>query len=542
MVSEVWQELLGVGHVGVHDDFFELRGDSLLGTQLVASINRRFDSQLSLRDFFERPTIAETAKRLNGHPSSAGEGRIRPAAPRPDYPLTHAQKRLWILAQNEDASVAYNMCYSLKLGGALNYEALRRAFGLLVERHESLRTAFVTVSGEPRQQVRAAEPFQLPALDLREARDTNAAVEWELSAEAHAPFSLDRPPLLRARLLRVAESEHVLLVSLHHIINDGLSLNVLMRELDAAYSAFRAGREAELPPLSIQYKDFAVWQQEQFDGEAMRAHRAYWLEKLGGELPALDLPLDRPRPPVQQFGGGQVWLRLAADEQKALRLLCQEQGVTMFMLLAAALKVLLHQLSGQSDIIIGSPVAGREQAELEGQIGYYLNNVVLRDTLSRGEPFTSLLRRVRATVTEALAHQSYPFDRLIEELAVKPAPGRSPLFDVQLNLMPSETPPMRLGDLRVAGTSTQSRTTIFDLNFMFGEGATGLNVEIGYSTALFDAASVERLGEKLLRLLTAVAVRPEATVRELCGLLEEQQPSTDKAEFLAAALGLTEEF
>ena len=256
----------------------------------------------------------------------------------------------------------------------------------------------------------------------------------------------------------------------------------------------------------------------------------------------LALPTDRPRPSLQQFSGGQVVLRLPPPAQAALSQRCREEGVTLFMLLVAALKVLLHQATGQADILIGSPVAGREQGELSGQIGYYLNNVVLRDTIRRSEPFTALLQRVRSTVTEAIAHQAYPFDLLIEELVVMPAPGHSPLFDVQLNLMPSEVPALQLGDLAVAGSVTNSQTAIFDLNFMFSDGALGLAVEISYSTALFDAATIQQLGDRLLRLLTAIGQQPEATVRMLCALLEEGASAAERAEFLATSLNLDEEF
>jgi hypothetical protein len=379
-------------------------------------------------------------------------------------------------------------------------------------------------------------------LDLRGESAGAAAVEREIDVEALTAFALDQPPLLRARLLHVADHKHVLLVSIHHIIADGLSLNVLMHELHVSYAALCANVAPALPPLTIHYKDFAVWQQQQLASEAMQAHRSYWLEKLGGELPVLALPTDRPRPSLQQFSGGQVVLQLPPPAQAALHQCCREQGATLFMLLVAALKVLLHQTTGQADMLIGSPVAGREQGELAGQIGYYLNNVVLRDTIRRSEPFTVLLQRVRNTVTEAIAHQAYPFDLLVEELAATPDPGHSPLFDVQLNLMPSEVPALQLGNLAVAGSVTNSQTALFDLNFMFSDGALGLAMEVSYSTVLFDAATIEQLGDRLLRLLTAIGEQPEASIRTLCALLDEGASAAERAEFLATSLNLDEEF
>ena len=555
-IAGVWENLLGVAPIGRDDDFFELKGDSLLAAQVMSRLRQLLGVKLPLSLIFDFPTARllaaqidsrQTPRELLEQPAaqldeSAAGARIQPAPPQADYPITHAQKRLWILSQNPTALVAYNMSYSLSLRGLLNLTALRQTFELIVERHESLRTAFMTTGGEPRQQVRPPQSFRLPLLDLCNENDPAGAAEREIRAEALAPFHLDRPPLLRARLLRLAEDEHVLLISLHHIIADGLTLNVLMRELHTCYAALCAGRSPELAPLAIQYKDYAVWQQQELGGEAMRTHRAYWLEKLGGELPTLALPIDRPRPPLQEFSGGQVIRWVPPPLREALHRRCQKQGVTLFMLLVTAVKVLLHQITGQADILIGCPVAGRELAELEGQVGFYLNTVVLRDTIRRNEAFTALLQRVRHTFTEAIAHQDYPFDLLVEELAVAPSPGHSPLFDVQINLMPSDTPPPQLGDLAVAGSVTNSQTTLFDLNFMFSESPLGLAIEIGYSTALFDASTIERLGDRLLQLLTAINEQPESTVRSLCQLLEENPGTVGRAEFLASTLNLDEEF
>ena len=540
-LAEIFGRLLGVKGVGRDDDFFALGGDSLIGTQLVAQVNRTLGSHLTLRDFLERPTVAAVAARLTN--SSAPEPARIPLAPiADDYPLTHAQKRLWLLAQNQEASVAYNMSYKLRLNGALDLEALRRSFNFLVQRHESLRTAFLVKDGEPRQRVLSIPEFELPLRDLSREANPETEVGIECSAEALTPFSLERPPLLHARILRLSEYDHVLLVSMHHVIADGLSLQILTRELHASYEALSSGRVPSLPPLPLQYKDFAVWQHRQLaDGHA-RAQRAYWLDKLAGELPMLNLPTDRARTGFQKFEGGQIVRRLGKSETDALHACCQKRGVTLFTLLVAALKVLLHQATGQDDIIIGTPVAGREQPELEGQIGYYLNNVVLRDTVRRGETFAGLLGRVRDTVAGALAHQSYPFDLLIEELAIETQPGRSPLFDVQINLMPGEAAPLLLGNLAAEGSVVNSRTTLFDLNFMFADGPRGLALEISYGSSLFDPETVGALGERLMRLLGVVASQPDLTVRDLCDLLNERMGAAERGEFLAASLELDEEF
>jgi Condensation domain/Phosphopantetheine attachment site len=536
-LAAIFARLLGVSPIGRNDDFFALGGDSLIGTQLIAQANRALGGRLVLRDLFEAPCVAGLAARACAAASTEGIPRT---PSRPHYPLTRQQRRMWIMAQNETASLAYNMSYSLTLRGSLDIAALRRAFSLLVARHESLRMAFVTVAGEPRARVAAAQEFDLPVLDLQDFDEPAAAAGRAIATEARELLHLDRPPLLRARLIRLSNREHILLVSVHHIVADGLSLNVLMREFNEAYTCFAAGRVPALPPLAVQAKDIAVWQEQLENSDALRPHRDYWLEKLAGEIPCLMLPVDLPRPLEQQFSGGQITLQLGSD-LAILRRCCREHGVSLFVLLVAALKVLLHQVTGAEDLLVGSPIAGRERPELEGQIGNYLNTVVLRDTVHRGEPFAALLQRMRGTVTEALVHQVYPFDLLVEELGHRPPPGHHPFFDVQINLMPREAPFLRLGELAVEGVAANNGTTIFDLNFMFAEASSGLSLEIGYATALFEVATVARLGHALLRILVAAARDPSHAVRSLCGLVQEEVED-EKSAFLAAALRVNEEF
>ncbi len=537
-IAAIWRRVLGLAEIGAHDDFFALGGDSLIGAQLIAQANRAHGSQLSLLQLFDHPTVAGLASCLaDVAPGAIG---IPPAPIQPDYPLSHAQRRMWILARNRNASVAYNMSYRLDLDGVLEIAALRRAFGHVVARHESLRTAFVVIRGEPRAKLRSAVDFAVPVLDLRGKSNLNAAVVREVAAEARKPLALDDPPLLRARLLRLAVERHVLFLTIHHIIADGLSLNVLMGELHEAYAAYAAGRTPSLPELSVQAKDIAVWEQSRLAGQAIRSEREYWLEKLAGELTAIDLPTDRPRSDEQQFGGGVVVLKSRASHA-ALHRFCREQGVSLFTALVAAVKVVLHQLTGTEEILIGTPVAGRYRAELEGQIGQYLNLVVLRDTVRRVDSFTALVKRVHASVTEALARQSYPFDLLVEDLAIDSPVGRNPLFDVQVNLMPSETPKMRLGNLKVEGSAIHNGTTIFDLNLMFSDGADALVLEIGFADALFETATVTRWGEAILAVLAAAAEKPERTVRSLCALVAGDDAG-ERSDFLAAALQLDSEF
>jgi acyl transferase domain-containing protein len=540
-LAVIWRRLLGLAEIGANDDFFALGGDSLIGAQVIAQANRQLGGRLTLRQLFECPTVAGLAAQLT-EPAGAVAGSIPPAPTQPDYPLSHAQRRMWILARNPAASVAYNMSYRLSLDGALDAPALRRALSFVVGRHESLRTAFVAIVGEPRAEVRPAAEFALPIIELEREPDPQAAAQREIAAEAREPLALDDPPLLRARLLRLAPERHILLLTVHHIVADGLSLNVLMRELDEAYAANAAGRMPLLPQLTVQAKDIAVWEQSRLAAGALRGDREYWLEQLAGELPALNLPTDRPRPPERQFAGGVIVKQLRGDRAAALRRSCREQGVSLFTALVAAVMVLLHQLTGEEEILVGTPVAGRDDAELEGQIGHYLNTVVLRGTVRRSERFTALLERVRGTVAEALSHQSYPFDLLVEELAIRPSPGHQPLFDVQVNLMPASTPGVRLGDLGAEGFATDNGTTIFDLNLMFSDAPDALTLEIGYAATLFAAETVSSWGEAVLAVLAAIAEEPGRSVRSLCGLIAGGDTDREKAGFLAAALQLDDGF
>ncbi|MEO9961038.1 MAG: SDR family NAD(P)-dependent oxidoreductase, partial [Nisaea sp.] len=552
IMTSIWCAVLGVEKIGPNDDFFALNGDSLLGTQLMAQINRRFGSRLQIKTLFEKPTVAGLSALIeqdrSAEDSAEETASITPAETAADYPLTHGQKRLWILSQSREASVAYNMAYNMRLGGALDTEALRGAFAHIVDRHESLRTAFTTREGEPCQSVRSGLPFMLPVRDLSGRVDPVAAAKETARTEARRPFDLTQPPLLRAELLRLSDEDHVLLVSLHHIVCDGLSLNVLMRELHEAYNALRDNTKPAHQPLTLQYRDFAVWQNRQVEGAAMTQHRAYWLDKLQGEIPALDLGGRRIVGTRASFDGGQVFVTLARTDQQLLEDLCREQQVTLFMVLTAAFKILLHQASGQEDIVIGTPVAGREVAELDGQIGLYLNNLVLRDRVTRRESFKDLLRQVRTTVSEAFAHQSYPYDRLVEDLSSTVVDGRTPLFDVMLNLMPSQDLDLRLGDLKLESFMAENETTLFGLNVMVNNGASGLAMEFAYNTDRHDAVTIRALADGYLILLRSLAADPEQSVRALCARLGRrtgEAPSetvTAKADFLSGALNLDEVF
>jgi len=537
-VAAVWREMLGLDRVEPADDFFHLRGDSLVATQLVARVNRLFQAQVSLREFLSRPTLGAMIESLS---AAAGESdTITPAPPADDYPLTHAQRRLWILSQSPEASAAYNMSYALRVSGALDLEHLRLALADCTARHEILRTAFVAVAGQPRQRVMPAAAPVAPVVDLRNVPGQAAALSDELRAEGARPFDLASPPLVRARLVQLADEEHMLLVTLHHIVGDGLGLSVLMRDLHAHYAARSEGRAVDLAPLPIQFKDFAVWQHRASALESLRASGDYWTGRLQ-DAAVLDLPTDRPWPALPRYEGDQVVFRLDADDRSRLDSVCRAHGATLFSLLLSATAIVLHHFTGQDDIVVGTPVSGRVRPELEDQIGYYLNNVVLRATVRRRELFPVLLARVQKAVTEALSHQDYPFDRIVEDLGIKAGQGRAPLFDVQVNLMPAATPSLRLGNLAVTAVPSSSRSTMFPINVMFSDGDNGLAAEIEYATAVFDRATLLKLGDRLRTILQAVGEQPDASIRSLCRMLDGAPAASSPAAILSPALGAKED-
>jgi acyl carrier protein len=532
----IWQKLLGVETVNIHDNFFALGGDSLLGRQLLLSVESQTGIRIPIRSFLEEPTIAALAGTLQK--PALPLSRIPVAPEQPDYPLTNGQKRLWILSQNAEASIAYNMSYSLFLKGRLHFDHLKHAFYLLVSRHEALRTAFVVLGGEPRQKIHTLENFDLPVLDLRHSINPLLALENEQRIEAHTPFSLENPPLLRARLLQRDEQDYVLLVTLHHIVSDGVTLAVIVRELDVLYQALHSGTSPALLPLAIQGKDFAVWQQSHLTSDAMVAHRKYWLEQLGHLPPDLSLPTDHAPSTDSSFVGAHVSHRLSAAKTAALHRLAQERGATLFMVLTATLNVLLHRITGNTDLLIGTPVSGRELPELSEQVGFYLNNVVLRSTIRRSATFSETLDHARRTVVEALSHQDYPFDLLVEELATLGTLESKPLFEVQINLAPADSARLQLGDLVVQGASIPSATTVFNLNFMFSDSPSGLSLELGYSTAHFQASTVERWTKNFFNLLETLSQDPQQTVETLCNSLSEPSENESRDAFLASILNL----
>jgi hypothetical protein len=433
------------------------------------------------------------------------------------FPLSYAQQRLWLLDRLLPRGSVYNVAKVFRLVGSSDVAALRAALNELVQRHEVLRTRFELEDRGPVQVIAPQMPLALQLEDLGElGAEVREAEARRLSREeAQTPFDLERGPLIRVRLLRLSDTEHWLLLTLHHIVTDGWSWGVLVRELSALYAAHRQGEASALPALPVQYADYAVWQREWLQGEVLEQQLGYWKPMLA-ELPVLKLPTDRPRPAVPSFRGGRVTFTLDAGLTAELRGLSRREGVTLFMTLLAAFQVLLYRYSGQDDIVVGVPIAGRVRPELGGLIGFFVNTLVLRGDLS-GEPtFREYLARVRARALEAYAHQDLPFEKLVEELRPKRDMSRNPLFQVALVLQ--NTPP---GTLQLEGLCVQPLTDLgsgsakFDLSLSITETANGMLARAEYAADLFDAATIERMMGHWRALLEGIVAEPGQRIARL---------------------------
>jgi len=514
-LAEIWAEVLAAPRIGAGDDFFDLGGHSLLGMQVLSRVRQRWGVELPVRALFDAPTPAALAARIDA-------ARGRPVVPQPPLrpvlrdqplPLSFAQQRLWFLHQMEPESPFYNIPAGVRLTGALDVDALRRALGEIVHRHESLRTTFAATAdgsvqvvhpqGDRGQGTGDGEHggFHLPVYDLRADPDAEAEARRIARMEAETPFDLTRDLLLRAVLVRVAEDEHLLVLNLHHVAGDGWSVGVLFRELAALYAAFRAGEPSPLPDLPVQYADFAVWQREWLREEVLEAQLAYWRGRLAGAPAVLELPTDRPRPATQSYRGAVVPFDVPAGLAARLREAARRADATPFMVLLAGFGLLIHRLSGRDDVVVGSPIAGRVRREVEGMIGFFVNTMALRTDLSGDPSFARLIARVRETTLDAYAHQDLPFERVVEELQPERTLSRNPLFQVAFALQNVAMEPVDAPGVRLRLEDVDSGTSKFDLFLEMLEEGGRLRGNLEYATDLWERASAERMVSLFMRLL-----------------------------------------
>jgi amino acid adenylation domain-containing protein len=519
MLAGIWSEILGRERIGTGESFFDLGGHSLSAIQAASRIRKAFDVELPLRALFEEPTVAALARRIDVLQQERDERRVPPLVPVPrsgDIPLSFAQQRLWFLDQLDPGSAAYNIPSAVRLTGTLNAAALDAAVSAIVRRHEALRTVFGRgADGDPVQIILPAGPFPLPVVDLSALAAPGEEARRLAVEEARRPFDLAQGPLLRVLRVARGEREHDLLITMHHIVSDGWSMGVLVRELTALYAAFTTGLPSPLPELPVQFGDFAVWQRRWLSGAVLEAELDHWRERLSGAPPALELPTDRPRPAVQTFRGAMVDFVLPRRLLAGLTGFVRQRKATLFMALLAAFATLLARLTGQEDVSMGSPIAGRTDTQTEGLIGFFANTLVLRTRLDAGPGMGDLLARVRDTTLAAYAHQQVPFESLVERLQPERDLGRTPLFQVMLALQNAPPGALQAPGLRLAPLLVDSGTAKFELTLTLAEQGGALQGSAEHNRDLFDGTTIRRLLGQWEVLLDAALEEPERNVFEL---------------------------
>ncbi len=528
MLALLWAQVLKVERVGIHDNFFELGGHSLLATQLVSHIRNILKVELPLRELFARATVAELAHligQLQQQNLKLTSPPILPRAKNAELPLSFAQQRLWFLDQFESNSALYNIPLALRLVGTLRVTALEQSLHEIIVRHEALRTNFVIVDGKPSQIIYTETAWRMSVIDWQHLSTTEQEITSQqlVQRQAIQPFDLANQALITATLIVLSETEHVLLVCMHHVVSDGWSMGVFVQELAALYNAYSQGQPSPLAPLPIQYADFAIWQRHWLQGDVLQNQLSYWQQQLADAPALLSLPTDRPRPSVQTFAGAYQKFSLSVELTGRLTKLSQQQGVTLFMTLLAAFDTLLYRYTGQSDILVGSPIANRNRSEIEGLIGFFVNTLVMRTNLAGNPSFSELLSRVRFMAMDAYAHQDLPFEMLVEALQPQRDLSHTPLFQVMFALQNAPISEVELAGLTISSLPAESATAKFDLSLSMQNTTAGLVGVWEYSTDLFDPSTIERMTGHFQTLLEGIVANPRQRISQLPLLTQIEQ-------------------
>nr|WP_201280317.1 non-ribosomal peptide synthetase [Hassalia byssoidea] len=522
----IWSDVLSIDSISVTDDFFYLGGHSLIATKLVSRIREEFNLALPLRKVFEHPTVAGLAEEID-RLAVVSDGNIQKdiiprIAQRENLPLSFSQARLWFLDLLEPNNAAYNMAIAFRLNGDLNQEALHRSLQEIIQRHETLRTTFESKDGIPIQVIHEFEQVPLTACELshlQQEEELKKAVKEAIIC----PFNLGTLPLLRVYLYRLAEDRHVFVVVMHHIVSDGWSLGLMIKELSLSYTAFCRGDASPLPSLSLQYGDFAHWQRTIFDKTQLQQQLSYWKEKLSGKIEVLELPTDFPRPAVARYQGGAVSFTINKKVGDRFGQLCESQGATLFMGLLGVFTTLLMRYSGQQDLLIGTPIANRNRKQIEDLIGFFVNTLVIRIDLSGNPDFQTLLLRIKEETLQAYAHQDVPFERIVEELQPERNLSHNPLFQVMFVLQNAPMGNLELPNLSLTPLELEQVTAKFDLTLLMNETEEGLQGTWEYRTDLFDVATINRMVGHLQTLLESIVANPEQRIAELPLLTATEQ-------------------
>ena len=528
MLADVYAKILHVEKVGINDNFFDLGGHSLLATQVISRIREVLKVELPLLDLFEAPVVADLALRIErAQQQSQGLAAppIEPVSRTDTISLSFAQQRLWFLDKLEPNTPDYNIPDGIRLKGFLNIDALKRSIDEIVRRHEILRTTFKTVDGKPYQDIASTLTVPLPFVDLHDVpeKDRETIARKLALEEAKKPFNLSEGPLLRTLLIRLSQDDHIIVLTMHHIISDGWSMGILINEVASLYNAFCNGKSSPLPKLPIQYADFAFWQRQWLQGEVLENQLSYWKKQLGDISSMLELPTDYPRPAMQTSNGAHVNFRLSQDLSDALTKLSKQEGITLFMTLLAAFQTLLHKYSGQDDICVGSPIANRNRGETEGLIGFFVNTLVLRTQLFRNMTFKQLLKRVRETTLGAYAHQDLPFEKIVDALQPDRNMNHSPLFQVMFVLQNVPTNDLKLEGLSLSTIGLDTGISTFDLTLSMVENENGFTGSIEYNTDLFTESTINKLFDFFELLLNQIVAKPDVKIADLSLLTEDQK-------------------
>jgi amino acid adenylation domain-containing protein len=520
VLATIWAETLGLARVGVNDDFFALGGHSLLVARIVARVREALRIELPLRTLFDASTVSALAREVD-RLRQAGEGLTQvPLVPVPrdePLPLSFGQERLWFFDQLEPGSAAYNIPRALRIKGPLDKKALQQSLNAIIARHEVLRTSFVNVNGRPELSIAENATIEIPCLDSRQVPPAEREERARALAteEVRHPFDLTRAPMLRLLLIEFDDEDHLLLLTIHHIVTDGWSFGVIRRELAALYNAYFDKSRASLPDLTVQYADFALWQRQSFAGEPLKKQLDYWREQLASTPAVINLPSDRPRPAVRSFRGARHAVKISEEIADKLRELGRSERATLFMTVLTAFQLLLACITGDEDIVVGSPTAGRSRSETEGLIGYFVNTILLRARLSQDPTFRAGLRQARDVALGAFTNQDVPFDKLVDELEPERSLSHNPLFQVWFALQNAPAEGEDLRGLTIDSLDVDSAATRHDLQLTLWGTADGLEGAFTFSTDLFDSETIAQIEKQFQALLVTIIAQPESCLSAL---------------------------
>ncbi len=525
ILAQIFSEILGVPKVGSNDHFFELGGHSLLATQLASRIRDALGVEIPLKILFEHPVVHELGRaidQLKLKQEGLEEPPIVPIDRSGELPLSFAQQRLWFLYQLDPNDASYNIPAAFRVHGPLSTDRLQRVFDEIAMRHETLRTVFETVDGKPHVKILDHSPVKVEHIVLAKDQNDAAAIEQRIIEEARTPFNLESGPLTRVKVLQTGAEEFVIVLNMHHIISDGWSMGILMKEVATLYRAFAAGQPSPLPPLKIQYVDFAAWQRQWLSGRVLEEQLNYWKQKLGHGSPPLQLPTDKPRPALPTSNGAHFHFTIESALTQSINDFCRRKNVTPFMLLLAAFTVLLHKYSGQEDISVGTPIANRNRSEIENIIGFFVNTLVMRSDLSGDPTFEDFLLQVRETALGAYAHQDLPFEKLVDAIQTERDVRHNPLFQVMFMLQNLPGGKQEASDITIEELKVENGLSQFELTLGLTETAQGMNGSLEYNTDLFTEETIRRMAGHFVRLIDLAIRDPQQPLSRI-SLADERE-------------------